>query len=175
MERPIETIPIRLVFADGSVQIMQIVMDDGRGIKRFTLTQDDIITEIHRAFGPGARPVSHAVMAWADLPTDRTYRDAWTVVDDQIGYDMAKAREIHKDRLRTERAPKLAELDIAYLQALEAGNTKAQQDIAAQKQALRDVTDDPAIEAAAGIATLKAVRPAALDVALADVVEATKS
>ena len=53
-----------------------------------------------------------------------------------INFDKAKA--ITKDRLRAERAPLLAEQDVAYQRALEANaNTSA---IVAEKQRLRDIT-----------------------------------
>ena len=58
---------------------------------------------------------------------------------------MAKAREIHRTRIREARAPKLAELDVEFQKALETGASTT--DIVAKKQALRDAP------AAAGIAT----------------------
>ena len=38
-----------------------------------------------------------------------------------FGVDMAKAREIHKNNIRTARTPKLAELDVEFQKALETG------------------------------------------------------
>lgn len=74
-----------------------------------------------------------------------------------ITIDMTKARDIQRDRMRAARAPKLASLDIAFQRALETGADTS--DIVAQKQALRDVTSDPAIEAAETPEALKAVWP----------------
>jgi len=51
-----------------------------------------------------------------------------------------KAKAIKLDMLRAERAPKLAALDVAFMRAVEQGDTAAQARIAAEKQALRDVT-----------------------------------
>ena len=51
-----------------------------------------------------------------------------------------KAKAIKLDMLRAERAPKLAALDVAFMRAVEQGDTAAQASIAAEKQALRDVT-----------------------------------
>ena len=79
-----------------------------------------------------------------------------------ISVNMTKAREIKKDMIRAERNPKLAELDVAFMRALEAGDTEAQEDIKAQKEALRDATADPAIASAKTPEELKAVVPAAL-------------
>ena len=71
-----------------------------------------------------------------------------------FGIDMAKAREIHKNNIRTARAPKLAELDIEFQRALETGASTT--DIVAKKQALRDAPADSGIAAAADEAALKA-------------------
>jgi hypothetical protein len=89
------------------------------------------------------------------VPADRTFRGAWAFNGAAVEIDMAAARGIHRDNLRAERAPKLAALDVAYMKALEqSGDTAA---IAAQKQALRDVTGDARIEAAATPDALKAL------------------
>ena len=71
-----------------------------------------------------------------------------------FGIDMAKAREIHKNKIREARTPKLAELDIEFQKALETGASTA--DIANKKQALRDAPADSAIDAASDTAALKA-------------------
>lgn len=92
-----------------------------------------------------------------DAPSDRSYRNAWTHDGSAIVHDMIKARELHKDILRARRAPKLADLDIAYQRADEDGDSAKKQTIAAQKRALRDVTKDPAIEAARSIDDLKII------------------
>lgn len=57
-----------------------------------------------------------------------------------ISINIAKAKAIKLDQFRAERAPKLAALDVAFVRALEQGDTAAQSSIAAEKQALRDVT-----------------------------------
>ena len=57
-----------------------------------------------------------------------------------IRINIDKAKAIKLDQFRAERAPKLAALDVAFVRALEQGDTVAQSRIAAEKQALRDVT-----------------------------------
>lgn len=57
-----------------------------------------------------------------------------------ITVNMGKAISITKDRLRAERAPLLEQLDVAFMRAVEAGDAKAQAQIAKDKQKLRDVT-----------------------------------
>ena len=71
-----------------------------------------------------------------------------------FGIDMAKAREIHKTKIRNARAPKLAELDIEFQKALETGASTT--DIVAKKQALRDAPADAGIAAASDADALKA-------------------
>lgn len=100
---------------------------------------------------------------WVDgVPSDRTFRDAWTLNGSTIEHDMAKCREIHKGRLREIRAPKLQALDAEYMKADEAGDSLKKAAIAAKKQALRDVTKDARIAAAASPEELKSVIPDAL-------------
>jgi predicted metalloendopeptidase len=94
---------------------------------------------------------------WVDesaIPFDRTFRNAWKANGSKIEHDMAKCREITKDRLRAERAPLLAAQDVAYQRALEASaDTSA---IVAEKQRLRDVTQ--LADAATSLDELKALK-----------------
>jgi len=82
------------------------------------------------------------------IPTDRTFRNGWSHGGNKVDHDLPKCREILKDKLRADRVPKLAALDMAYMRADEMGDTAEKRSIAAQKQVLRDVTSNPAIEAA---------------------------
>ena len=78
-----------------------------------------------------------------------------------ITINMAKARDIHRAKMCEARAPILAALDVQFQRALESNaDTSA---IVAKKQALRDVTSDPAIEAAQTTDQLKAVWPSVLN------------
>jgi hypothetical protein len=56
-----------------------------------------------------------------------------------ITINLSKAKDITKDRLRTERAPLLQAQDVAFQRALEEGADTAA--IVAEKQRLRDITD----------------------------------
>ena len=71
-----------------------------------------------------------------------------------FGVDMAKAREIHKDKIRAARAEKFKELDVEFQKALETGASTT--DIVAKKQALRDAPADSGIAAASDTDALKA-------------------
>mgnify|MGYP007125622517 CR=1 FL=1 len=92
-----------------------------------------------------------------EVPTDRTFRDAWIDGLTKIDVDMVKAREIQKDRLRYERAPLLEKLDVDYMKALESGNTILQAAITAEKTLLRDITKVPQIAKAKTPEELKAI------------------
>ena len=72
-----------------------------------------------------------------------------------ITIDITKAKDIAKDKLRAERAPVLASLDVSYVRALESGNTELQTAIAEQKQALRDITAHETIVNASDADSLK--------------------
>lgn len=96
------------------------------------------------------------------VPTDKSFRDAWKAGEGKIDFDMGKCREIHKGKMRLERVKRLTALDVEYLRADERGDAAAKAQIAAKKQALRDVTSDPAIASASTPEELKAVWPACL-------------
>ncbi len=78
------------------------------------------------------------------------FYEAWSFNNTKtaVVVDMPKARTIHRDALRQERNKRLAPLDVAYMRALERADTTAAQEIAAQKQKLRDIPAHPAIETA---------------------------
>ena len=94
------------------------------------------------------------------VPLDRTFRDAWKFNGNVVEVDMSKARDIHKDNLRAERAPRLEALDVDYMKALEAGS--GAEAIAAKKKELRDVTADSRIANASTPDALKALDLATL-------------
>ena len=71
-----------------------------------------------------------------------------------FGIDMAKARELHKDKIRLARKPLLEALDVEFQKALETGASTT--DIVAKKQALRDAPADSGIAAASDAEALKA-------------------
>lgn len=76
-----------------------------------------------------------------------------------ITVDMAKAREIQRERIREMRAPLFADLDIAFMRAVEAGDIAEQKRIGDIKHALRTAPQDPAIDAAQTPEELKAAIP----------------
>lgn len=85
---------------------------------------------------PGADNVQ--VVDASFIPADRRLRNAWDIKSGRIEINRSKAEELVRDRLRVERASKMAELDIEQLRNL--GNPDALSAAEAKKQALRDVT-----------------------------------
>ena len=71
-----------------------------------------------------------------------------------FGIDMAKAREIHKNKIRVARTPLLEALDIEFQKAQETSASTT--DIVAKKQALRDAPADSEITSATDTNALKA-------------------
>ena len=107
-----------------------------------------------------AEVVSYREAGQAGIPDDRTFRNAWCDVTDEpvVDIDMAKARDIQRDRLRELRKPRLAALDIEMSRAY--NRSPAIRDvIEAKRQALRDVTQDPMIDAALTAGELKDAIP----------------
>lgn len=107
--------------------------------------------------------VSHKVMSAASVPnrspTERRYRNALRA---DLRHDMRHAREIHRECIRHARAPRLAQLDVTYQRADEDGDAIKKRAIATQKQALRDATVHPDIDAAKTLEQLEAAWPKAL-------------
>lgn len=92
------------------------------------------------------------------IPNDRTFRDAWG----HNGVDMAKARLIHRGRIRLARVPKFAALDGEWMKCTAAGDSAGAAAAEAKRQELRDAPAYPAIDAAATPEELKAAWPECL-------------
>jgi len=101
--------------------------------------------------------VSWREIAYEDIPKDRTYRDALSDDGTRLYHDMPKAREIHREHLRSFRGKALADLDVEYQRADEKGDKAGKARVVALKQELRDITAHPDIEAAQTTDELKAV------------------
>jgi len=123
-------------------------------------TDENVIEEIARmSSGAGPQPSRYRRIAQADIPQDRTYRNAWKDDGQAIVHDMAKAREIHRDRLRQMRVQLFEVNDIALADALAERDEPKRLEAIAQRNALRDVTKAPAIDAAQTVEDLKAAIP----------------
>lgn len=91
---------------------------------------------------------------------DNDYFDGFIYSEGEAVADIAACKNIHLNKFRAARAPKLAALDVAFMRAVEQGDTAKQAEIAAAKQELRDVTKPPLPDT---LEELKAVWPSTLD------------
>ena len=109
--------------------------------------------------------ISHRQMPDDVIPTDRTFRDAWadTTPELTIDVDMAKARSIHLERIRTKRNAELSKLDVQATKAQDIGDAVTLTQIRARKQELRDLpaTLAPTLASAVSVDALKAIQPLA--------------
>lgn len=155
-----ETTAILITRTDGRIRIMQFVtkgaLNAAGEVFEREATAEAIEAEISKAGFTDT--VSWRVIDPSEIPDDRTFRDAW-IDAGKIDVDMPKARAIHRQSLRDMRAPLLAALDVAYQRADEMDDAAEKARVAAKKQALRDVTSDPAIEAAKTPDELKSALP----------------
>ena len=113
-----------------------IIYESNGGVSICYPTGEIPITEVlTKDCPPGA-----LIVEQTSLPT--SYMDffsAWELhPDNTVRVSITKARDITKHRIREERKPLLAELDIAFQRALETGASTAS--IVAEKQRLRDLT-----------------------------------
>jgi len=92
----------------------------------------------------------------ATVPANRDFREAWSLSGTVITEDLAKSKELFKDKIREVRAPLLDAEDVVYMKALEAADSDAQAASVAKKKALRDAPAAKAITDADTIAKLKA-------------------
>ena len=92
----------------------------------------------------------------ATVPSDRHFRNAWTLKGKVISEDMTEAKKIFQEKIREVRKPLLEEQDALFMKALEDDDSSAQSTIKTKKKALRDAPAAKAISDADTIAKLKA-------------------
>jgi len=91
----------------------------------------------------------------ATIPSDKHFRDAWTLSGSTITEDLTTAKTMFKDKIREVRKPLLEEQDVAYMKAIEADDDDAKTAAANVKTALRNAPAASAITNAANITALK--------------------
>ena len=89
-------------------------------------------------------------------PSDRHFRNAWTLSGTVISEDMTTAKTLFKDKIREVRKPLLEAQDVLYMKAIEDGDSSAQSTVATKKKELRDAPAASAITNATTITELKA-------------------
>jgi hypothetical protein len=132
-------------------------------------TSDGLVSLLYAATGVSISEAAidvpaDATATWmgddAELPAGfRNFIEAIALNGNKApGVDMAKAREIFKDKIREARAPLFQEHDVKFMLALEKGEpTDA---AVAAKQELRDLTSSKAIDNAKNLTSLVAAWPA---------------
>lgn len=88
------------------------------------------------------------------VPSNRNFRDSWTLEGNVISEDLTVAKQIFKDKIREVRKPLLDAQDVAYMRAQEADDADAKTAAVTAKTALRDATAASAIADATTIAEL---------------------
>lgn len=83
---------------------------------------------------------------------EEMFYKAWKQNNDKIDIDLNIAKDIQLDRMRKERDPLLAALDVEYVKADEQEDVTRKDEIKTEKQRLRDITEP-----------LKAMVPESLD------------
>tara|TARA_R110002020_G_scaffold246119_1_gene459900 strand:+ start:152 stop:520 length:369 start_codon:yes stop_codon:yes gene_type:complete len=92
----------------------------------------------------------------ATVPSDRHFRNAWSLSGTTITEDVTAAKVIFKNKIREVRKDLLEAQDVAFMKALEAGDSSAQTTAKNAKTALRNAPAAQAITDADTIAKLKA-------------------
>jgi len=89
-------------------------------------------------------------------PSDRLFRDAWSLSGTVISEDLDKAKEMFRDKIREIRKPLLEAEDVVYMKALEDDDATAKANSKTKKDNLRDAPAASAISSATTITELKA-------------------
>ena len=90
----------------------------------------------------------------ATVPSDRHFRNAWSLNGTVITEDLTASKVIFKDKIRAVRKELLEAQDVAYMKALEADDSSAKTASVNAKTALRDAPAASAIANATNITTL---------------------
>ncbi len=92
----------------------------------------------------------------ATVPSDRHFRNAWTLSGSTISEDITEAKVIFKDKIREVRKPLLEAEDVVYMKAMEADDSSAKAASVTKKTNLRNAPAASAITNASSISALKA-------------------
>ena len=92
----------------------------------------------------------------ATIPSDRHFRNAWTLSGTTITEDLTASKVIFKDKIREVRKPLLDAEDVVYMKALEADDSSAKAASVTKKTNLRNAPAASAITNASSISALKA-------------------
>lgn len=135
----IDMLPLKLSFLDANGVAYQLEPEEHWLERVFTKAMqpqyDKEGTQVNCCFG-----CEYEDVPVSEVPSDRTFRDAWELNGKGIEVNIGKAKAIQLDRWRTARKPLLEAFDVEFIKALEAEDKIQITEIKAKKQALRDVT-----------------------------------
>lgn len=181
MNQIVEMQHVAVTCEDGSLTVLSIITKDGRGIDLAAGISSEYVEELIAKSGmpdpttgyvgwrPSLPKQVDGEFVWrfidlTDLPGGEEwhaspYRDALRDHGKAIGHDMEKARELHRGRLRGQRTPLLADLDLRISRAMAARNVNLTEvaKLESRRQQLRDVTAHPQVAKAKTIAQLEAL------------------
>lgn len=93
-----------------------------------------------------------------EIPVDLTYREAWVLAGGKPQVDMARAKTVHRNKLRDQRKSLFAENDAKAAWAVLTEDEALKAEALAERQRLRDLPALPSIDAAQTPDELKAIR-----------------
>jgi hypothetical protein len=180
-----DQVPVAVTMDDGSTAILSFMVrgssptlpygarwEDGRGTTGIWVrepTDANVFAELSKACPamdqlgvPKPQPVRYRVVERESIPKDRTYRDALRHTDQGFHHDLARAKELHLDKIRRARTAAIGELDKDWMKATGRGDQQAAADVEAQRQVLRDLPATLGIAEARTVDELKGCWPAEL-------------
>jgi hypothetical protein len=116
-------------------------------------TEGDFIARVAAGAVPEGVPFS--IVDGSEVPSDRTFRNAWRKSGAAVTHDMPAAKAIAHDKRRAARAAELAPLDIEATIPAKAAQAEAARQIIRDKYATMQTAMDSAVD----VAALKALLP----------------
>ena len=137
-----------LTHRDGAVTILRV---------KPHATAEQVMAKWHPSMREGITDVKE--ITEDDVPKDYTFRDAWVPGNPAkpVEVNLEKAKELWRERIRRARKRRLDALDIEFIRAEETNDEAKKTEVVTKKQALRDIPQDPRIEAAKDPDELKTI------------------
>lgn len=137
----------RIVFDDtnGSVIVLIPVLESGLSLEE--IAKKDVPTG-----------VDYSIVDVSELPPSRLFRNAWKLEDGILSVDLAKARRIRMEQLRTEKLAAIQLLESAFLDAVDSGDRQAQGDLSNRISNLKLQSKKAAVDAATSPDELEQIR-----------------
>mgnify|MGYP003423077226 CR=1 FL=1 len=158
-----QQLPIAVRRPNAPLAIVWIVLEqrDRRGAPMvINPTLAYIESQIRAAFGDEWQ--SFRVIEARDVPTDRTFRDAWRDRDGVIEVDLPAAKALHRTAIDRRAAARIEALERQVVTALVTGAPASRMALLRDRRlALLAARDDARIDAAASVDELAAIDPLA--------------